>query len=59
MNKKRAKEIIGDATQDELRQILKELNSKEFLYLESDIERKQAVKVLLKIEEKSGPDVTN
>jgi len=52
MNKKRAKEIIGDATQDELRQILKELNSKEFLYLESDIERKQAVKLLLKIEEK-------
>jgi len=51
MNKKQAKEIIGDATQDELRQILEELNAKEFLYLESDIERKQAVKLLLKTEE--------
>lgn len=50
MNKKRAKEILGNRSQEELRQVLSELDAKEFLFLESDIEKKQAIYLLLKKE---------
>ena len=48
MNKTKAKEILGDKSQDELREIITQLNAKEFLFLESDIELKKAVTLLLK-----------
>jgi hypothetical protein len=52
MNKTKAKEILGDKSQDELREIITQLNAKEFLFLESDIELKKAVTLLLKTGEK-------
>lgn len=51
MNKKRAKEILGNRSQEELIQTLAELDAKEFLWLESDIEKKKAIHLLLKKEE--------
>jgi Mg/Co/Ni transporter MgtE len=48
MNKKRAREILGNRSQEELSEALAELNTKEFLWLESDIEKKQAIHLLLK-----------
>jgi hypothetical protein len=48
MNARKARQIIGDATVEELQNIVSELQSKEFLFIESDIERLQAAKALLK-----------
>lgn len=48
MNVKKAKQILGNKSIDELREILSYLDAKEFLWLETDIEKKQAALLLLK-----------
>lgn len=43
-----ARKIIGEATDKELRETIDKLEAKDFLFLESDIARLKACKVLLK-----------
>ena len=48
MNIKQARKIVGEATDQELREIVAQLESKEILFLESDIEKLRASKIVLK-----------
>jgi len=48
MNIKQAREIVGETTDQELREIVAQLESKEILFLESDIEKLRASKIVLK-----------
>ena len=54
MNLKRAREIVGNYSLEEMEEKAKQLEDRDFLWLESEIDTLRALKILIKSEKASA-----